>query len=256
MRLPLILISALLVLCTGARAADVTVFAAASLTEVIGDIADAFEDRTGLDVEISFAGSSVLARQIRRGAPADVIVSANTDWIDYLEDGNAIIARSRRVFAGNRLALVTREDNAEAAPSLAALAADPDFGLLAIGDPDHVPVGTYAKEALLELGLWERLSERAVRAGNTRAAMAYVQRAAAGYGIVYRTDALAFSGIRIIELLPAETHDPIRYEAAITFQGNALNGENARLFLAALLSPEAAGILGKAGFSTCPEDGC
>lgn len=239
---------------TAAMAADLTVFAAASLTEAVTAMAEGFEDETGIDLAVSFAGSSVLARQVRQGAPADVMISANRNWMDHLQDGNALASGTRTFIAANRLVVVAGP-GARAA-SLAEIADDPE-ARVAIGDPDHVPVGLYARQALQQLGHWPRISQRIVPAGSTRSAVAFVQRGAAGYGMVYRTDALAFPELRVVQEIGPERHDPIRYEAAITFQGAALNEANARAFMQFLISPPAARTLGDYGFIPCrTPDGC
>ena len=242
-------------LVSPARATDVTIFAAASLTEVMEEITDRFKKKTRLRSALSFAGSSVLARQIRQGAPADVMVSANREWMDHLEDGNALARGTRIPIAGNRLVIVTRADNAEAPDSLEGIVLDTG-ARVAVGDPDHVPVGIYTRQALTELEQWDALRTRIAPAGNTRSALAFVQRGAARYGIVYATDAQAFPDVRVIYEIPTDTHDPILYEAAITFQGQALNRENATRFFEFLNSPEALEVFAGAGFSLCNNDNC
>lgn len=239
---------------TAAMAADLTIFAAASLTEAVTAMAERFEDETGIDLAVSFAGSSVLARQVRQGAPADVMISANRSWMDHLEEGNALSSGTRTYIAANRLVVVAGPG--ARAGSLAEIADDPE-ARVAIGDPDHVPVGIYARQALQQLGHWPRISQRIIPAGSTRSAVAFIQRGAAGYGMVYRTDALAFPELRIVQEIAAEHHDPIRYEAAITFQGTALNEANAQAFMRFLMSHSAARILGNFGFIPCrTPDGC
>lgn len=254
MRTLIILVAGLL-LATPVKAADVTVFAAASLTEVMEEVADRFKKSTRLRSTLSFAGSSVLARQIRQGAPADVMVSANREWMDHLEDGNALSRGTRQPIAGNRLVLIARADDTDVPDSFDGILADAGTRL-AVGDPDHVPVGIYTRQALTELGHWDDLRRRIAPAGNTRSALAFVQRGAARYGIVYATDAKAFQNVRVIMDIPTDTHDPILYEAAITFQGQALNRENATRFFEFLKSPEAMAVFEKAGFSLCTDNNC
>jgi len=255
MRLAAMIMTVCLLATTMAEARErLTIFAASSLTEVVDAIADSFSDRTGTRVKISYAGSSVLARQVRRGAPADIVISANTDWMDRLEDGNAILADSRTVIASNRLVLVTRTDH-EGPADLAAVAVDP-AARVAVGNPSHVPVGIYARQSLEELGYWDALSGRITPAGSTRSAVNFVLRGAVDYGIVYRTDALAFPGLRVLQELPADTHDPVRYEAAMTFQGSALNKVTSLAFMSFLETPETVAILAKAGFLPCADTNC
>ncbi|WP_417519960.1 molybdate ABC transporter substrate-binding protein [Minwuia sp.] len=242
-------------LATSVSARELTIFAASSMTEVVDTLAERFQRETRIRVKVSYAGSSVLARQIRRGAPADMIISANTDWIDRLEDGNAIVRNSRRIIATNRLVLVARADDADAPDTIdAAMQAD-DQVLLAIADPSHVPAGQYTRQALTRLGYWNQVSERTIHAGNVRSAIAFLQRRAARFGIAYRTDALAFQDIREIAAFPADSHAPILYETAVTFQGQALNRENVARFMDYLHSDVGLRVMSDAGFIPCP-DGC
>lgn len=244
-----------LLLHSAAMAGDVTVFAAASMTEALEKIAGQFKSETGLTPSLSFAGSSVLARQIRRGAPADVMVSANRAWMEHLVEGNALSEGDRKIIAGNRLVLIARAEDETAATSLESALRDQD-ARIAVGDPDHVPVGIYARQALSKLGLWDLVGNRITPSGSTRSALAFVQRGATRYGIVYRTDALAFPDVKIVAVIPPETHDPISYETAVTFQGKALNKKNSLLFFSYLTSPAASRILSDAGFQPCKVGGC
>jgi molybdate transport system substrate-binding protein len=254
MRMLAALITGLL-LQTSANASDLTVFAAASLTEVMEDVSDRFEATTGLDVALSFAGSSVLARQIRSGAPADIMVSANRIWMDYLDQAGGLAAGTRRVIAGNVLTLVTRRADEMAAVNLQD-ALDDGNARFALGDPDHVPVGIYARQSLTALGLWAAIGPRLVLSSSTRSAVAFVQRGAARYGIAYRTDALAFRDVHAVADFPISTHDPIRYEAAMTALAEMRNAENALKFMDYLASSSAKELLQKAGFTICKSGKC
>ncbi|HMD29895.1 MAG TPA: molybdate ABC transporter substrate-binding protein [Steroidobacteraceae bacterium] len=213
----------------------ITVFGAASLTEVLQDLGDAFTKDTSIPVRFSFASSSALARQIENGAPADLFFSADLDWMDYLQ-ARALIRTATRVdMVGNQLILVAPVD------SKVALKIEPHFplaatlgkGRLATGDPDSVPAGRYAKEALISLGVWDSVSARLVRADSVRAALAFVDRGETPLGIVYATDALADKKVRFVDAFPAESHEPIIYPAALTNVANA----DAAKFLAYIRGP-------------------
>lgn len=196
----------------------VTVFAASSMTDVLQAIGKSFEADSGARVRFSFASSAAVARQIEAGAPADVVISADSDWMDYLAQRRLIRQTSRANLAGNQLVLIAP------AKSAAALKIRPRFplraalgdGRLAIGDPAVVPAGRYAKAALTSLGVWNDVADRLVRAENVRSAMVFVARGETPLGIVYRTDALVEPGVRIVGAFPERSHPPIVYPAALT----------------------------------------
>lgn len=226
------------------------VYGAASLTDALGDAARIFSERTGVEIKTSFASSSVLAKQIEAGAPASVFVSADPEWMDYLAQRGLLKAGSRHDLLGNRLVLIAPADSRvglrlrPGAPLAAALGA----GRLATADPDGVPAGRYAREALTKLGLWKAVSPRLVRAENVRAALEYVARGEAPLGIVYRTDALADKRVRIIDTFPADSHEPIIYPLALT----AGAGPTAAQFAGFLESPAARQIFTRYGFEPLP----
>jgi molybdate transport system substrate-binding protein len=196
----------------------ITVFAAASLTNVMQELGDGFTRESSIPVRFSFAASSALARQIENGAPADVFFSADIEWMDYLQTRNLIRRDTRHNLLGNRLVLIAPADSQislKIAPHFA-LAAALGKGRLATGDPDSVPVGRYAREALTTLGVWSEVSERLVRADSVRSALAFVDRGEAPLGIVYQTDALIDKGVRVVDVFPDDTHQPIVYPIALT----------------------------------------
>lgn len=204
-------------LVSNAHAADApVVFAAASLKNAMEDIGRRYQAHTGVDVVFSFAASSALARQIAAGAPADVYVSANVDWMDYLKERGMIDAAHRKVVAGNSLVVI--------APTSASRPLDlgnPDDvmarlgdGRLALGDPDHVPAGRYAKSALENIGLWLVVESRLARGENVRVALALVSRAEAPLGIVYGSDAAIEPKVAVVAEFPEASHAPIAYPAA------------------------------------------
>lgn len=195
----------------------ITVFAAASLANALQDLGDAFTKDTSIPVRFSFASSSALARQIENGAPADVFFSADLEWMDYLQARKLIRPDSRHDVLANRLVLVAAADSKielTIAPQFP-LAATLGKGRLATGDPDAVPVGRYAREALTTLGVWNEVVDKLVRADNVRSALAFVDRGEAPLGIVYETDALIDKGVRVVDVFPANSHLPIVYPIAL-----------------------------------------
>jgi molybdate transport system substrate-binding protein len=209
------------------------VLAAASLQESMNAAADAWAARHHERPVISFGGSSALARQIESGAPADLFVSADQDWMDELARNGAIVAASRTTFLGNRLVLIAPA--AAARPvvikrgvALAALLGD---GRLAMADA-AVPAGKYGQQALTALGIWSAVGPKVARADNVRAALALVERGAAPYGIVYATDAFASKTVKIVGVFPESSHSPIRYPVALLKRApNAAAAEQFRRFL-------------------------
>ncbi len=201
-----------------AESRPVTVFAAASLTGVLGKLGDDFTKSTGVPVRFSFAASSVLARQIEAGAGADVFLSADQEWMDYLEQRGRLEKSSRRNLLGNRLALIAPADSKiqlKIAPGFP-LASALGKGRLATGDPDSVPVGRYARSALTTLGVWNDVADRLVRAEDVKHALMFVTRGEVPLGIVYETDARAEGRVRLVGLFPEGSHPPITYPVALT----------------------------------------
>lgn len=196
---------------------QVMVYAAASMKEALDELAKHFEAQGGGRVVVSYAASSALARQVEKGAPADLFVSADLDWMDYLAARKLIRAESRVDLAANRLVLIAP------VASKAALVIGPQFplaaalgeGRLALADPASVPAGKYGKAALEALGVWDSVSARTARAENVRAALALVARGEAPLGIVYATDAIAERKVRVVGEFAANLHPPIVYPAAI-----------------------------------------
>ena len=233
------------------RAADaqppaVTVFAAASLTDAMKQAADAYKAKSGISITLSFGASSTLAHQIDQGAAADVFISADSDWMDFLEKNGRIADGTRKNLLGNRLVLVAGND-ARPAPKIAPhfdLAGALGEGKLAMADPASVPAGKYGKEALTALGAWDSVSSRVVQAENVRVALEYVARGEAPFGIVYATDA-KIAPVKVVGVFPENTHAPIVYPVALTRTASAA----ARDFLAFLSGPEARAIFEKAGFT-------
>jgi molybdate transport system substrate-binding protein len=219
----LLVVAASILVSVAASAAEpaarpVTVFAAASLTDVLEELGREFTKSTDVKVRFSFAASSILARQIEAGADADVYLSADREWMDYLERRGLIQSSSRHDLLSNRLALIAPAD------SRVELTIEPGFpllsalgtGRLATGDPDAVPVGRYARSALMSLGVWNDVVDRLVRAEDVRTALAWVARGEAPMGIVYATDARMEERVRLVGLFPESTHPRIMYPMALT----------------------------------------
>jgi molybdate transport system substrate-binding protein len=230
---------------------DVTVFAAASLTNALQDIGEDYEAAGGGKVKFSFAASSLLARQIEAGADADLFFCADAEWMDYLSERKLIRTATRRDVLSNRLVLVAPLGSTVVltiAPGFALAAALGD-SRLALADPDTVPAGKYAKAALTVLGVWDAVANKIARAENVRAALAYVARGEASLGIVYETDAKAESKVRTVDVFPADTHPRIVYPVALTASAD---GPEAKAFLAYIVGAKAAGVFKRYGFSVLP----
>jgi molybdate transport system substrate-binding protein len=213
----------------------ITVFAAASLTNVLQELGDGFTKQTSIPVRFSFAASSALARQIENGAPADIFFSADLEWMDYLQTRNLIQHDARHDVLSNRLVLIAPADskiNLKIEPRFP-LAKALGTGRLATGDPDSVPVGRYAREALTTLGIWNDVADRLVRADSVRSALAFVDRGEASLGIVYETDALIDKRVRVVDVFPANSHLPIIYPIALTSAAKP----NAAKFVAYIRGP-------------------
>ncbi len=231
-----------------AFADDVLVFAAASLKNALDDAVAAFEAHGGDKVNVSYAASSALAKQIENGAPADIFISADRDWMNDVQQHNLIVPGSRVDFLGNLLVLIAPAD------STAAVKIEPGFplaavlgdGHLAMADPDAVPAGKYGKAALQKLGVWPAVEAKVARAEDVRAALLYVSRKEAPFGIVYQTDAAADTGVKIVGFFPPDTYPPIIYPIALT---TASKSPAAVRFLAFLRSDEAKPFFEKQGFA-------
>ena len=222
------------------------VFGAASLANVLEELARDFEQSSGIQLKLSFAASAVLARQLEAGGRADVFISADQEWMDYLQQRSLIDQATRRDLVGNRLVLIAPADSdieLQIAPHFA-LAAALGRGRLSTGDPDTVSAGRYARSALVSLGLWNGIEDRLVRADNVRSAMMFVARGEVPLGIVYATDARVDPKVRIVDTFPETTHAPISYPAA------AIRGsrQEAVVLLDYLASPSARDTWKKYGF--------
>ena len=228
-----------------------TVFAAASLTDAMRALGQAWAARGNPAPRFSFAASSALARQIEQGAPADIFASADEPWMDYVQERNLVVNGTRVTPLANALVLVAPADSAQRVlvPSrgtdLSALLGP--RGRIATGDPAHVPVGKYAQAALTWMGQWDSLAPRIARADNVRSALLLVERGEAPLGIVYSTDAAASRAVKVIATFPAGSHEPITYPFAVTRR--ATDNTQARAFFAFATGPEAAETYRRLGFA-------
>jgi molybdate transport system substrate-binding protein len=223
------------------------VLAAASMQEAIGSAADAWAKRGRPRPSLSFAASSALARQVAAGAPADLFVSADQDWMDDLAKRKLLVPGTRAVLAGNRLVVVARPGQARVGNMRgAALGRLLGAGPLAMGDPDAVPAGKYGKAALERLGAWQAVAPHVVRGESVRAALSLVERGAAPYGIVYATDARIAPGLQIAGVFPRGSHAAIVYPVARLAASRHKDAEGFRRFL---LSGEGKAIMRRFGFA-------
>jgi molybdate transport system substrate-binding protein len=229
---------------------DIVVFAAASTTNAISEIGDLYSAKHPGHVQPSFASSSTLAKQIASGAPADVYLSANKKWMDFLEEKNAIDKHTRFDLLGNRIVLIVPTRSAlttiDVKPGMALAQSLGSDGRLAMGDPAHVPAGIYGKQALEKLGLWDQVKDHLAPMKDVRAALAMAERAETPLGLVYATDAAITKKVRVVGTFPADSHPPIVYPVAAVAGGKA---EAAARFLDFLKSPQARAVFEKYGFS-------
>lgn len=261
-----------------AACADLTVFAAASLRGALDSNVKAFGAQSGHRVRVSYAGSNALARQIENGAPADLFISADEEWMDYAVRKNLLASGARRVLASNSLVLIAPAALNSAASNVSSNAASsansisagsttksanpvplkiaPNFALaqalqggrLALANPDAVPAGKYARAALITLGVWPAIEHSLTRSENVRAALLLVARGEAPLGIVYATDAKAEPKVWVVDTFAANLHPPILYSAAVTARGKP----EATALLAYLAGPEARVVWRAHGFAAAP----
>ncbi len=248
LRLVLVAMLALAVGSIGACADQITVFAAASMKNALDEIARTFEDETGHTTTLVYAGTAVLARQIEQGAPANLLVSASVEWMDYLEGQNLIVPESRVVVTGNRMVLIAPKDQAKPVEFNENLDLDGLLvgGLLAMALVDAVPAGIYGKAAMTHYDLWDEVSDRVAQADNVRAALAFVALGQTPLGIVYASDAHAEPRVDVVARIPSHSHAPIRYPAALVA---GQSGSGAKAFLDFLTGAKASGVFEQHGFS-------
>lgn len=253
-RFPLlrILVACLLVISTPALSSDLLVFAAASLKPALDELLAEPDARSIATIRVSYAASSQLARQIEHAAPADIFISADQDWMNYLAARNLIVTDSRFDLLGNALSLIAPSDSTTAVtPGVGmnlreALAKD---GRIALAEPNSVPAGKYAKTALINLGVWDSVHDRVVAGDNVRAALNFVSRREAALGIVYRSDTMDEPSIRVLGNFPEASHPPIRYPISIVSGHDSVR---ARQLLSLLHSESSAALFRRHGFDAPP----
>jgi molybdate transport system substrate-binding protein len=231
-----------------AQGGDLVVFAAASLKNALDDINAQWQKETGKKASISYGASSALAKQIEQAAPAQMFISADLDWMDYVAGKNLIKPETRSNLLGNRIVLIAHKDKAQAIEikpgfELAKVLGD---GRLSMANVDSVPAGKYGKAALEKLGVWTSVSGKLAQAENVRAALLLVSRGEAPAGIVYQTDAASDPNVKIIGTFPENTHPPIIYPIALT--ANATHPD-ATAFLAYVKSGKAKPVFEAQGFT-------
>ena len=234
-----------------AQQPKLVIFAAASLKDALDEVNAAYQRDKGHETTVSYAASSTLAKQVEAAAPADIFISADLDWMDYLAKKNLIKPDARANLLGNQLVLIAP------ASSTVKLDIGRNFplaqglgnGRLAIADPSAVPAGKYGKAALEALGVWSSVADRLAPAENVRATLLLVSRGEAPLGIVYRTDAAADKAVKIVGVFPAGTHPPIIYPIAVVATST---NPGAAGYVACLRSPAARPIFEKQGFTVLP----
>ncbi|HEY9092714.1 molybdate ABC transporter substrate-binding protein [Parasphingorhabdus sp.] len=226
----------------------VTIFAAASLKNALDAATGAWAQESGHNVTISYAGSATLAKQIEQGAPADMFISANAKWMDYLAERSLIDETSRSNLLGNRLVLIAPKgsDVSVKIESGLDLAGALDGGKLAMANSEAVPAGIYGKEALGSLHVWNMVQDHIAQAQDVRAALALVSRGEAPLGIVYQTDASADPDVRVVDIFPDDTHEAIAYPIALL---TASKDQAAQELLGFLTSKAAAHYFEEQGFT-------
>lgn len=253
-RFKALVLAALLMLpgwTAAAQSSDVLVFAAASMKTALDDTVVAWKKETGKSVKVSYAASSALAKQIEQGAPADLFISADSDWMNYVAGKSLIKTATRVDMLGNRIVLVASKD------SKIALKIAPNFDLagalgsdrLAMANVESVPAGKYGKAALEKLGVWGAVEKMVAQADDVRAALLLVSRGEAPLGIVYQTDAAADANVKIVDSFPADSHPPIVYPAAVLASSK---NPDAEAFLAYMRSAKAQPLFETQGFSVLP----
>jgi len=242
----LLAIFAALLLSSAAQAQSLTIFAAASLKNALDEVMANFSQK----VTISYGASSALAKQIESGAPADFFISADLDWMDYVEKKGLLAPGTRKELLGNRLVLIAP------AKQPVKLQPRPGFdissvlknGRIALAEPNSVPAGKYAKAAFEKLGVWDQVAGRVASADNVRAALLLVARGEAPLGVVYQTDANAEANVMVAGVFPADSHPPIVYPVAALKGGKP----GATQFLELLAQPKSRAIFEKHGFTVSP----
>lgn len=247
--IPLIACILLLVGCSSETTKDepieLTISAAVSLTDALEEMQEMYENEHNIKLTFNLAGSGTLAQQIQQGAPIDLFISANQNWMDTLENDNMIDSSTREDMTGNNLVLITHKDSSLSYQSFEEISAE-DVDEIAVGNPESVPAGGYTKDTLTSLGMWESLEDLIILAKDVRQVLTYVETGNADIGFVYESDALTSENIQIVAKAEEGLHEPIVYPVAIT--NDSKYPEEAQAFLDYMLSEEGQDILAKHGF--------
>jgi molybdate transport system substrate-binding protein len=246
-------VSALFGMMNRAHAEDIHLYAAASLTEALTELSDTYQKQhTEVVIKKSFAGSSTLAKQIEHGAPADIFISADKDWADYVQQRGLLNNESRKNLLANELVFIAPIVKSAKSANSVSILFDPAFNLstsfkgrLCTGDTASVPVGKYAKQALTHYNWWAKVEARIVGAEDVRTALAFVERGECSLGIVYKTDAQLSKKVKVVATFPAASHTPIEYPGALT--KNA--GAESKAFWVFLQSDQAKIVFTRYGFN-------
>ncbi len=231
---------------------EITIFAASSLTDAVKEIGNNYQKKTGYKIVYSFASSALLAKQIEAGAKADIIMTADSDWTQYLQSRNLIKPQSRFDLLGGHLVLIAPKNanvNLKIAKNFPIAQYLGAQGKIAIADPSYVPAGKYAQTALVKFGVWDSLQNQIIRTENVRMALNYVAHGEANLGIVYKSDAFVEPDIKIVSEFPDNSHKAIIYPLSLTINASS----QAQSFYDYLKSPYAMGVFGRYGFNAAAE---
>ncbi len=226
---------------------SLTISAASSLTDVMKELIDTYESAHNVSIQLNLASSGKLARQIEQGAPADLYLSANQKWMDQLEADKQIESATRRNFTSNHLVMIGSKNNNELT-SLQTLANLPPESQIAVGEPESVPAGSYTKQALQKIQLWELIKEHLVFSSDVRQVLTYVESGNVSYGIVYGSDAKISDQVKVLTEIDPELHKPIVYPGAVL--SDSTHKQEATDFLNFLGTKEAKEIMKKYGFQS------
>ncbi|MGI6679173.1 MAG: molybdate ABC transporter substrate-binding protein [Dehalobacterium sp.] len=227
------------------EAVDINIAAAASLTDALTEIQTEYAKKSNATLQFNFAGSGTLVKQIQEGAPSDLFISASKGHMDTLEEGGLIVTDSRRDLLINTLTLIAATEKADLITGTDALTGA-DVESIAIGEPESVPAGKYAQQALESLGIWDQIQDKIIFAKDVRQVLQYVDSGNADCGFVYKSDALLLETGKVITDMPVDSHDPIVYPAAL--MGDSAQPEASNAFYEYLQTDEAKGIFEKYGF--------
>ncbi len=246
---PLVACILLLVGCSSEKTNDepieIIISAAVSLTDALEEMQEIYEKKHNVELTFNLAGSGTLAQQIQQGAPIDLFISANQNWMDTLEDENVIDASTRKDVTGNTLVLIAHKDSSLSYQSFEEISPG-DVDEIAVGNPESVPAGGYTKDTLKSLGMWETLSDHIILAKDVRQVLTYVETGNADIGFVYESDALTSDDIQMLATAEEGLHDPIIYPGAII--DDSKHPEEVQAFLDYMLSEEGQDILATHGF--------